>query len=70
MGLFDDLPDDDKRKAADDGKKDRTSFFSLFDDVDTSNPIKPARRRTHKDLEAYSDDKEAAEDGFFDEDIL
>ena len=67
MGIFDDVLGNDKQQEQ---KKDNSLIFSLFTDV-SSNPIKPKNHKpSYKNLEAYSSDEEADEDGFFDENPL
>jgi len=68
MGLFDDLFGDDKKKQ--EQKKDHSFTFGWLTDGG-KDPIKPKKHKpAHKDLEAYSCDEEADEDGFFDENPL
>lgn len=68
MGLFDDLFGDDKKKL--EQKKDHSFTFDWLTDGD-KDPIKAKKcRPAHKDMEAYSCDEEADEDGFFDENPL
>ena len=70
MGFFDDLFGEEKKKQ--EKKKDDPSFdFSWLSDA-PKDPITPRRKQktAHNDLEAYSDDEEADEDGFFDENPL
>ncbi|NLT46232.1 MAG: hypothetical protein GXX80_12080 [Thermotogaceae bacterium] len=69
MGLFDDLFGDDKNKQ-EQKKKDSSFTFGWLTDGG-KDPIKPKKHKpAHKNLEAYSCDEEADEDGFFDENLL
>ena len=64
MGIFDDLFGDEKKQNQ---KKDNSFTFGWLTDGG-QDPIKPKNHKpAHKDLEAYSSDGEADEDGFFDE---
>ena len=64
MGIFDDLFGDEKKQNQ---KKDNSFTFGWLTDGG-KDPIKPKNHKpAHKDLEAYSSDGEADEDGFFDE---
>ena len=68
MGIFDDLFSDEKKKQ--EQKEDPGFNFSWLNDG-YKDPLKPKKSKTtHKDLEAYSSDEEAEEDGFFDENPL
>ena len=65
MGMFDDLFDDDEDMPELFGKQ-NLSFFRLLMETKKehhSQGYKPS----YKDLEAYSCDEEADEDGFFDD---
>ena len=64
MGIFDDLFGDEKKQNQ---KKDNNFTFGWLTDGG-KDPIRPKNHKpAHKDLEAYSSDEEADEDGFFDE---
>jgi hypothetical protein len=64
MGIFDDLFGDEKKQNQ---KKDNSFTFGWLTDGG-KDPIRPKNHKpAHKDLEAYSSDGEADEDGFFDE---
>ena len=68
MVIFDDLFGNDKKKQ--EQKKDHSFTFGWLTDGGKDS-IKPKKNKpTHKDLEAYSCDEEADEDGFFDENPL
>ena len=69
MSIFDDLLGDEQKKQ-EQRKKDSSFTFGWLTDG-YKDPIKPKKHKpTHKDLEAYSSDEEADEDGFFDENPL
>lgn len=65
MGLFDFLDDDKNKKQK---KKDPSFTFNWLNEP--KDPIKSKKHKpAHKDLESYSCDEEAAEDGWFDENL-
>lgn len=70
MGFFDDLFGEEKKKK-EEGEKDPSLDFSWLSDA-PKDPLTPRKKHktTYNDLEAYSSDKEADEDGFFDENPL
>ncbi len=68
--LFDALDSDkDKGKKA---KQQDSSFTFKWFNVEPARPFQKSKKHkpAHKDLEAYSSDEEADEDGFFDENDL
>ncbi len=65
MGIFDDLLGDDKKKEK--KKKDPSFTFDWLSDPPKTSRKPRKQKPAYKDLEAYSSDGEADEDGFFDE---
>ncbi len=71
-GFFESLFDS---SDSDKGKKDKSrdpSFKFGWFNVEPARPFQKSKKHkpAHKDLEAYSSDEEADEDGFFDENDL